>query len=221
MGNFFCNITNWMKGARDKTFPVAKRVWSGYGYYISLVVLVALFGVAAYLYKNGTPQEIDNQPVVAEATLAALPVMAETTAAPTPTPVPEPVFMMPVVGEVTKTYAPDTLTWNETLGQWRTHPAVDIQAASGAAVMASEAGVVLDAYEDDVYGYVIELGHARGYVTRYCSLATLELVKIGDTVVKGQVISSVGTTALMEAADGPHLHFEMEYDGERIMPVFE
>ena len=32
--------------------------------------------------------------------------------------------MMPVVGEITKDYAPDTLTWNETLGQWRTHPGV-------------------------------------------------------------------------------------------------
>jgi murein DD-endopeptidase MepM/ murein hydrolase activator NlpD len=220
MGDFFRNIPKWMGAARDKAFPVVKRAWSGYGYYISLAVLVALFGVAAYLYKAGTPQESAEKPVVAEATLAALPVMAEVTAEPTATPVPDPVFMMPVVGTVTKEYAPDTLTWNETLGQWRTHPGIDIAAASGAAVMASEAGVVLDAYEDDVYGYVIELGHAKGYVTRYCSLATLELVKIGDNVVKGQVISSVGTTARMEAADGAHLHFEMEYDGERIMPAF-
>jgi murein DD-endopeptidase MepM/ murein hydrolase activator NlpD len=221
MGNFFRNIQNWMKGARDKAFPVAKRVWSGYGYYISLALLVTLFGVAAYLYKNGTPQTVEDQPVVAESTLSALPAMAEATVEPTATPVPDPVFMMPVVGEITKDYAPDTLTWNETLGQWRTHPGIDVAAVSGAAVMASEAGVVLDAYEDDVYGYVIELGHAKGYVTRYCSLSTLELVKIGDTVTKGQVISSVGATALMEAADGPHLHFEMEYDGERILPAFE
>lgn len=220
MGDFFRNIPNWMKAARGRAFPAAKRVWSGYGYYISLALLVALFGLAAYLYKSGTPQAVETQPAAAEATLAAAPVMAEATAEPTATPVPEPSFMMPVVGEITKGYAPDTLTWNETLGQWRTHPGIDIAAASGAAVMASEAGVVLDAYEDDVYGYVIELGHAKGYVTRYCSLATLELVEIGESVVKGQVIGSVGTTARMEAADGPHLHFEMEYDGEKIMPVF-
>lgn len=221
MGNFFRNVPNWMKGARDRTFPAVKRVWSGYGYYISLALLVALFGIAAYFYKNGTPQEIDTQNVVAaEPTTEALTVMAEATIAPTATPLPEPVFMMPVVGEITKEYAPDSLTWNETLGQWRTHPGIDIAAINGAAVMASEDGIVLDVYEDDEYGYVIELGHAKGYVTRYCSLSTLELVEIGDTVVKGQVISSVGITALMEASDGPHLHFEMEYDGERILPVF-
>ncbi len=221
MGHFFKNISNWMHAAREKAFPAVKRVWSSYGYYMSLALLVVLFGVAAYLYKNGTPQTVDAPSVVAEVTVPALPVMAEVTTAPTATPVPDPAFMLPVVGEVTKAYAPDTLTWNETLGQWRTHPGIDIKAASGAAVMASEAGVVLDTYQDDVYGYVIELGHAKGYVTRYCSLGTLELVKIGDEVVKGQVISSVGSTALMESADGPHLHFELEFDGERIMPVFE
>lgn len=220
MDHFFRNIRSWMKRAWDAAFPAAKRVWSGYGYYISLALLVALFGLAAYLYKNGAPLEAGSRPAAAVQTAEALPAMADATAPPAPTPVPEPSFMMPVVGEITKAYAPDTLSWNETLGQWRTHPGIDIAAVKGAAVMASEAGVVLDAHEDDIYGLVIELGHAHGYVTRYCSLATLELVRIGDSVTRGQVIGSVGSTALVEAADGPHLHFEMEYDGERMLPTF-
>ena len=218
MGEFVRNITGKARSFGGKAFPAVKRAWGSYGYYISLAVLVVLFGVAAYLYKNGTGNE--STPVTAEVTPSAMQAMAQVSAEPTATPVPEPSFMKPVVGDVVREFAPDTLTWNETLGQWRTHPGVDIQAVSGAAVMASEAGVVLDAYEDEEYGYVIELGHAKGYITRYCSLATLELVKIGDKVEKGQVISSVGTTALIESAEGAHLHFEMEYDGERIQPVF-
>ncbi|MGI6238164.1 MAG: peptidoglycan DD-metalloendopeptidase family protein [Christensenellales bacterium] len=220
MGEFFRDFMKKARALYDKAFPAAKRMWGSYGYYISLALLVMLFGVAAYLYKNGDPP-IEPAPVAAIETPNAVSVMAEASLAPTATPVPEPVFIKPVVGEITRVYAPETLTWNETLGQWRTHPGIDFAAVSGAAVMASESGVVLNAYEDRVYGYVIELGHAKGYVTRYCSLGTLELVKIGDTVEKGQVISSVGTTALIESADGAHLHFEMEYDGARIEPVFE
>ena len=47
------------------------------------------------------------------------------------------------------------------------------------------------------------------------------VVEVGSKVSKGDVISSVGTSAIAECASGPHLHFEILKDGEYMEPEFE
>ena len=63
------------------------------------------------------------------------------------------------------------------------------------------------------------LQHAGGWSSRYCGLAKEPSVTAGDTVEAGQVLGTVGTTALVETAQEPHLHFEVYCDGEPADPA--
>ena len=71
-----------------------------------------------------------------------------------------------------------------------------------------------------VRGYTVEITHSGGWVSRYACLGTLEMADPGETVKQGATIGSVGTSALAEAADGPHLHFELLKDGKPQTPEF-
>ena len=65
------------------------------------------------------------------------------------------------------------------------------------------------------YGNLVEINHGKGYSTRYGHNKKI-LVKVGDTVKKGQVISKMGTTG---RSTGPHDHFEVLYNGHAVNPI--
>ena len=60
--------------------------------------------------------------------------------------------------------------------------------------------------------------HTGGYTTRYSSLGDDLAVKAGDQVTAGQVIGTVGETALVETAMGPHVHFSVSYQDAPMDP---
>lgn len=204
-------------GTLHKSIPVFRRVWSGYGYYISLAALLVMFGAVAYMYRSGSARTAN----AVHSSYNAQPAMARVASSPAPTPSPEPenAFIMPLSGDVIGEYSADKLAWNAALGQWRIHPGIDIKAAAGTAVMACADGVVTDAYEDSLYGNIIEITHENGIITRYCTLATLEMVEIGNRVRKGEFIGSVGEAPLIESDMEAHLHFEMLENGAYIAPA--
>ena len=94
------------------------------------------------------------------------------------------------------------------------HNGVDIAGKMGSDVLAVAGGVVT--YSDERYGYgeLIEITHDNGYVTRYGHNSEL-LVKLGEIVKKGQVISRMGTTG---RSTGPHVHFEVYKNGRAVDP---
>jgi murein DD-endopeptidase MepM/ murein hydrolase activator NlpD len=49
--------------------------------------------------------------------------------------------------------------------------------------------------------------HADGFYTEYANLDEDIKVAVNDKVSAGQVLGEVGTTALYEIADAPHVHF--------------
>ena len=64
------------------------------------------------------------------------------------------------------------------------------------------------------YGNLVEINHGNGYATRYGH--NLEnLVQVGQTVKKGQVIARMGSTG---RSTGPHVHFEVLYNGRAVNP---
>ncbi len=204
--------------------PRVKRVWKNYGYYISLAFLLVLFGTAAYIHRtNNSASDIvtikpDHTP---ESVMA---MAAAATAEPTPVPTPEPyspVFNRPVDNGTYGDFTESDLVWNDTLGQWCVHNGIDISAPSGSVVLASESGTVSAVYEDDLYGTVVEITHEDNWITRYCSLNALKTAESGVKVRKGDVIGSVGNTAIVESGMGPHLHFEILHNSRQICPEFE
>ncbi|MBE7007918.1 MAG: M23 family metallopeptidase [Ruminococcaceae bacterium] len=125
----------------------------------------------------------------------------------------------PLVGETVAAFSMDALQYSETMGDWRTHDGVDLAAEPGTPVCAASAGTVIDVREDDLMGTTVVLSHDGGYDTVYSNLQSTPTVAVGDAVSAGQIIGSVGRTALSEAALAPHLHFSVTKDGEFIDPL--
>ncbi|MGX8705229.1 MAG: peptidoglycan DD-metalloendopeptidase family protein [bacterium] len=192
---------------------VGKVCW-----YAGLAALLVVLGLASYNWRNRASAWIDpgNTPRAAMAVHTPDPVSAWVTEiAPSPEPTSEPVrFVWPVEGDIIGKYAEDSMLYNADLGQWQTHPAIDIAAAVGEAVLACADGTVADAWEDRLWGNVIQITHRDGYVSTYANLSTLRLVSIGEDVTAGQTIAAVGRTAICEASLAGHLHFALEKSGK-------
>ena len=90
------------------------------------------------------------------------------------------------------------------------HPGLDIPAPSGTDVLATASGRVITARFHNSLGNYVEIDHGNGIVSRYAHNSKL-LVKVGDAVKQGQVISKVGSTG---SSTGPHSHFEIRVDGQ-------
>ena len=86
----------------------------------------------------------------------------------------------------------------------------------GKTVVAAASGTVVISGVHSSYGYYIKIDHGNGMETLYahCLEGSL-MVNVGDKVVAGQPISLVGQTGY---ATGPHLHFEVIIDGNRVDP---
>ncbi|NIQ10148.1 MAG: M23 family metallopeptidase [Gammaproteobacteria bacterium] len=95
------------------------------------------------------------------------------------------------------------------------HKGIDLAAREGSDVISVAAGVVTWAGKRYGYGNLVEINHGKGYVTRYGHSKEV-LVKVGDTVEKGQVVASVGSTG---RSTGPHVHFEVWFNGKTVDPM--
>ena len=129
------------------------------------------------------------------------------------------VFCWPINGEIENPFSADTLVFNRTMSDWRTHEGVDIAAPLGTQVMAAAAGRVEQISTDDLYGVTVVIDHMGGLRSVYANLAETPTVNVGDSVAAGEIIGAVGTTALCESAEVTHLHFAMTLDGTSVDPA--
>ncbi len=95
------------------------------------------------------------------------------------------------------------------------HKGVDFAGREGAEVVAVASGVVIWSGERYGYGQLVEVNHGNGYVTRYAHNVD-NLVAVGDTVRRGQVIARMGDTG---RATGPNLHFEVLLNDRPVDPL--
>lgn len=101
-------------------------------------------------------------------------------------------------------------------GTKRMHWGMDFTADTGTEVYATGNGVVKD-LENKSWGYgkSVIIDHGFGYTTRYAHLSKF-LVKPGQKVKRGDLIGLVGSTGKSTA---PHLHYEVEKNGQKVNPV--
>jgi murein DD-endopeptidase MepM/ murein hydrolase activator NlpD len=99
-------------------------------------------------------------------------------------------------------------------GLYAQHMGIDFAAQDGSDVLSVATGIVTDAGERSGYGQLVEINHGNGYVTRYGHNEEI-LVKVGDKVNKGQRIALMGSTG---RSTGPHVHFEVLYNGSVVNP---
>lgn len=109
-------------------------------------------------------------------------------------------FLMPTRGRISSGYG----------SRWgRMHKGIDIAASHGSPINAADGGTVSFAGYKGSYGYMVEINHGNGYVTRYAHCSKLN-VKSGQKVAKGQHIANVGNTG---RSTGPHVHLEVLKNG--------
>jgi murein DD-endopeptidase MepM/ murein hydrolase activator NlpD len=95
------------------------------------------------------------------------------------------------------------------------HAGVDFAGPKGAKVIATGPGVVTYSGYKNGYGYVVEITHPTGYLTRY-GHNSRNLAREGQTVQKGDPIAIIGSTG---RSTGTHVHFEVERDGNTLNPM--
>ena len=138
------------------------------------------------------------------------------------TPVAKPeqiVFDMPVLEATSIVYYSETMVFNSTLGRYSAHKAIDFYAPENANVYCVYDGVVKSVESSLIHGVTIVVEHANGLETVYNSLVDGDLVTVGSTVKKGDIIGNVSTTNRQEYKDGAHLHFEVRENGVVIDPA--
>jgi murein DD-endopeptidase MepM/ murein hydrolase activator NlpD len=121
-------------------------------------------------------------------------------------------FQRPVPGVVSSNFGP---RMHPILGYTRMHKGLDFRAGYGTPILAAASGRVVRAGWAGGYGQQVRIDHGGPYATSYSHMSRMA-VAWGQYVRQGQVIGYVGSTGL---ATGPHLHYELYYNGQQINPA--
>ncbi|HJT37196.1 MAG TPA: M23 family metallopeptidase [Actinomycetota bacterium] len=90
------------------------------------------------------------------------------------------------------------------------HHGADIACGMGQPLYASRTGrVVFAGNAGDIYGNTVAIDHGNTYMTVYAHMSRV-IAKVGEVVKTGWEIGLCGMTG---NATGPHVHFELRYDG--------
>ncbi len=95
------------------------------------------------------------------------------------------------------------------------HGGIDMGAGWNAPIVSAGPGVVVYAGYKAGYGRVVDVDHGQGFVSRYAHLKRVTAKK-GETVAIGDKIGTMGSTG---RSTGPHLHYEILFQGKQYNPV--
>src|SRR5262245_27294729 len=118
-----------------------------------------------------------------------------------------PLFRWPADGHITSVFG-------RRGGGW--HHGIDIKGELRGPVLASAGGVVVASGFEPLYGRVVKIEHANGFLTVYAH-NDRNLVAVGDRILPGQTIARIGRTG---RATAHHLHFEIRQHGLAYNPLY-
>ena len=95
------------------------------------------------------------------------------------------------------------------------HYGVDLGAGMNTAIYAVKSGTVTASTYGEANGYYVTINHGDGYSSLYAHMVSNE-VSVGSYVKQGDLIGHVGTSGW---SNGPHLHFEILYNGSNVNPM--
>jgi hypothetical protein len=100
--------------------------------------------------------------------------------------------------------------------RYRWHHGTDLKLTTGDPVFNVFDGIVrMKSYDRHGYGYYVLVRHRNGLETLYGHLSKIS-VEIGQEVQAGEILGLGGSTG---RSTGPHLHFEIRYQGLSINPT--
>ncbi|WP_421751402.1 M23 family metallopeptidase [Croceimicrobium sp.] len=113
-------------------------------------------------------------------------------------------FFIPIKGLVTQSFNPE-----------EEHLGIDIVAKENEVIKATQDGRVIFAEWTAETGYVMIIQHAEKFISVYKHNSAL-LKSQGQDVSSGEPIAIIGNSG--ELSSGPHLHFELWYNGYAVDP---
>ena len=192
---------------------------------VSAILLVAaLVVIIAVTVSTNRAKNNGQEPPVTNAPSTTVPSAPSTTSPSTEAPTQRPSstgsaqvedklpsFILPVNGILSKSHDASLQVYSNTMKDYRVHLGLDIVTEENAPVYAAADGTVAKIWNDTLMGYSIAIKHSGDCYTIYKNLSDIlpEGITEGTAVRSGQLIGSVGESAMIEVAEEPHLHFEM------------
>ncbi len=103
------------------------------------------------------------------------------------------------------------------LGYSKMHKGIDFAAPSGTPIYAAGGGTITYYGVKGGYGNFVQIKHNASYSTAYGHASRfVKKIHVGSKVKQGDVVAYVGSTG---RSTGPHLHFEVIYQGKAINPA--
>lgn len=130
-------------------------------------------------------------------------------------------FMYPASGvQFTQGFGCSPYWWNYVYNPFwgcNVHDGIDLAAPWYTDVLAADGGVVEQAgWCDCGLGWYVKIDHLNGYKTTYGHMADVPMVAVGEQITKGEHIGEMGSTG---NSTGSHVHFSMEYQGNKVDPL--
>lgn len=156
-------------------------------------------------------KSITNQPIKEDSLLRNMVETEEKytlfkSAAKTPSTISSFIFFSPIKGTITQKF---------NIKGTEKHRGIDIVAPKNEVIKSTLNGTVIFAEFTNESGYVIQIQHESNLLSVYKHNSVL-YKKVGDRVNAGEVIAIIGNTG--EFSSGPHLHFELWYNGIPLNP---
>ena len=95
------------------------------------------------------------------------------------------------------------------------HSGLDFAAATGTPIKSPAAGKVILTGNYFFNGNTVFVDHGQGLISMFCHLSRID-VAVADEVPRGGVLGKVGSTG---RATGPHLHWNVSLNGNRVDPA--
>lgn len=103
---------------------------------------------------------------------------------------------------------------NPVTGRNENHKGVDLGVPEGTCAKAVKSGEVIDSGYSDSYGWWVKYRTYDGYEIRYAHLRNV-IAEKGQKVKQGDILAYTGCTG---QATGPHIHYEIMYEGKYLDP---
>jgi murein DD-endopeptidase MepM/ murein hydrolase activator NlpD len=183
---------------------------------LAMIVIVASV-VATNRNKQTTPNVTTQRPTTTTTVKPSLPDDDPTSNVGSKLPT----FSLPVSGKLLNVHDSELQVFSPTMNDYRVHLGIDVVTEENAPVYAAADGKITKIWEDVKMGYCMAIEHTGDSVTVYKNLGdTLpEGIAEGVSVRSGQLVATVGNSAMIEIAEEPHLHFEMTVGGLSVDPL--
>lgn len=216
-----------MSGKKQAILNFVKR--NAYYLVVGVALIATAIIIAAILFTRTSSPTVDGPVVEDSAPTADVgndPANSESESSSEPEPKEDDkptdariIFTVPVKeASVSKDYTSSTVVYNKTLGVYTGHMGMDFSAEAGTQVVAAYTGTVESIVSSYLRGTTVTVDHGNGLKSVYNSIDVAEGLAEGQNVVAGQTIGTVSDNNRQEYKDGPHLHFEVTLNGNKVNP---